>query len=1191
MNDLRLRHTPPVRQRGHWTTTITVYVGDAILYAETLRLDDPAARTSFAEQIRMRSNGHAPDVGVIEQRLLAILDAATSDEAADAVPAREQQSQATRLVRLALDAADLFHDETDSPYARLAVDGHTEVWPTHAKRFKTWLAGRFYATYQKAVGSQALADALLVIDAEARFHGPCRPVYLRMAPDGMDGMYLDLADPNWRAVHITPSGWQIVHQPPVCFRRSPGMLPLPDPVPGGRLDDLRALVNVPDDDDWALITAWLRSTVWPVGPYPVLVLKGEHGSGKTTLAELVRLLVDPADPVLRSAPRERRDLMIAARANWIVAFDNVSYVEPWMSDDLCRLATGAGWATRELYSDSDETIFKARRPVLLNGIEEFIGRTDLLDRTISVVLPPIDDRGRRLAQTIDAAFAALRPSLLGALLDSASGALRAQGQVRLPALPRMADFAVWAVAAERAAGEPPRVLAAYVAGRVDGQTSAIDESVVGRAILAHLVPTLASSPWDGTAADLLTFLLERVDEPVRRDRRWPKTPRGLAGELRRLAPAFRLRGVSITFVREALTGRRVIRLACDNPGGEPSLPSLSSLLSHPSAFSASQSDPGTEPPVTVDPPCDGPTVTIVTDRHCADAALLTTPAAVAAALPQLLAAPLIGVDCETTGLDPRRDRLRLIQLATPERVCILDAFRTDVRLLAPLFAGDAMPTLVGHNLKFDLAFLAAAGLPVPPGSRLFDTMLAAQLLDAGLPNHSHSLAAVAERALSTRLEKTLQTSDWHGPLSDEQLAYAARDAAMLLPLHDRLAADIDQAELGRVAQLEMRALPAVVWLEATGAPFDVTSWLALSDAAQRRLVELDADLTRLAGTGDLLGDSTTRWSSPAQVLQLLQQRGHAITNTDEATLVALAEVEPIAALLLDYREASRRASTYGAEFRRHVADDGRIHPDYRQIGAATGRMACSQPNLQQVPRDPAYRACFRPGPGRVLVKADYSQIELRIAAEIAGDQTMLAAYQRGDDLHTLTARLVLGRETVTKADRQAAKALNFGLIYGMGAATLRQHAATAYGVQLTDDDAQRFRTAFFQAYPGLRAWHRSQPDGSIETRTLAGRRRQHVERFTEKLNTPVQGTGADGLKAALALLWETRDRCRSAVPVLVVHDEIVVECDAQDAAAARDWLTGCMTRGMAAFLRQVPVEVEATVCQDWSGTPVTSNAA
>jgi DNA polymerase-1 len=222
-----------------------------------------------------------------------------------------------------------------------------------------------------------------------------------------------------------------------------------------------------------------------------------------------------------------------------------------------------------------------------------------------------------------------------------------------------------------------------------------------------------------------------------------------------------------------------------------------------------------------------------------------------------------------------------------------------------------------------------------------------------------------------------------------------------------------------------------------------------------------------------------------------------------------------------------------------------------------------------------------------LVKADYSQIELRIAAELSGDERMLAAFAHGDDLHTLTASSVLGEapDAVTKEDRQLAKAFNFGLVYGVGPAAFADYAQTAYGLTLTNDEAKTLRDRFLAAYPGLKRWHRSQPAGAVEVRTASGRRRV-VERFTEKLNTPVQGTEADGLKLALALMWETRHRCPSAVPLLVVHDEVVIDCDADEAERARDWLVDCMQSGMQQFVRQAPVTVEALICRDWSGTPV-----
>jgi len=563
----------------------------------------------------------------------------------------------------------------------------------------------------------------------------------------------------------------------------------------------------------------------------------------------------------------------------------------------------------------------------------------------------------------------------------------------------------------------------------------------------------------------------------------------------------------------------------------------------------------------------------------------------------LVALPVLGLDSETTGLDPRSHRVRLVQLATPDgRVFIIDLFNVNPRVLGPLFDPTAGPILAGHNLRFDLGFLAAAGLPVPNGTRLFDSMIASYLLEADAepppPKGHYSLAGVAERYLGVTLDKSLQVSDWTGRLSHEQIRYAAHDAAILPTLHAVMSGQLKAAGLEQVASLEMRALPAIAWLERTGAPFDADAWTALAIEAKRRQVELEQALADEAGTLTLFGDSAVKWNSPKQVQKVLQARGHTVTRLDEDVLLELAEREPLARLLLDYREQTKRVGTYGRGVLGHVAaSTDRIHPDWIQMGSRAGRMSCSKPNLQQVPRTPAYRACFRPAEGRVLVKADLSQIELRIAAELSGDERLLAAYAVGEDVHSLTAAEVLGRRNgeVTTADRQAAKAINFGLMYGCGVPRLRAQAFKEYGVELSEAEGHRFRRTFFETYRGLKEWHRRiTRDQPVDTRTISGRRRLGVARYTEQINTPVQGTGADGFKLALALLWETRDRVPSAAPVLVVHDEIVVECDRADAERARDWLTDCMTRGMSAFLTRVPVVVEATIERDWSGTPLTS---
>ncbi len=647
--------------------------------------------------------------------------------------------------------------------------------------------------------------------------------------------------------------------------------------------------------------------------------------------------------------------------------------------------------------------------------------------------------------------------------------------------------------------------------------------------------------------------------------------------------------------REA--GEDSMFIGSDTAAPEPRLTCLYCDKVTPGGIACEEHRGGMTPPVapSLAPRVASTTITVGASYPDLPVWTLATVDDVQRTLPALLAARMVGFDTETTGLDPLTDRLRLIQLATHDGAYVLDAGRVDPRVLAPLFDAPVGvgPLMIAQNAAFDLRFLHQVGLATPAAGRLFDTELVARLLSAsafkkGYAPVKHGLAAIARRVLGLSLDKTAQTSDWAGELTEEQLRYAALDAVVLPLIAERLQAELVAGGLERVAALEMEALPAVAWLMETGVPFDSDGWQRLARLAEQDVARVEQDLTLLAATGGLFanGQSTVKWSSTQQVAALLRERGHAaVTSTEEAVLRQLAdEREPLAPLLLRHREASKRASTYGLDYLKHVHPlTGRIHASFRQLGSEAGRMSAADPNVQQIPRDKAYRACVRPGPGRVLVKADYAQIELRLAAQIAPDERLVEAFQRGDDLHTVTARRVLGKTDVTKADRQAAKAVNFGLLYGMGAKGLRQYAAEEYGVHWTEQEAQTVRGRFFAEYRGLQAWHRSQIDGEVETRTVAGRRRLGVERYTEKLNTPVQGSGADGLKAALGILWETRHRVPGAAPILVVHDEIVVECDREQADEARDWVVDAMRTGMETVLHRVPAEVEATICTDWSG--------
>jgi len=402
-------------------------------------------------------------------------------------------------------------------------------------------------------------------------------------------LYLDLADPKWRVVRITRKKWQIIKNAPVKFVRPRGMLRTPDPKRGGCLDDLKPFINVANDSDFALVKAFLVSLLRPNLPFPVLVLTGEHGSAKSSMAQKSKSLVDPSKAATRGAPRELRDLAIAASNGWVLAFDNMSHIPEWLSDALCRLSTGSGFSTRELYSDSDEKIFESKRPVILNGISDMVTRSDLLDRSIIIQLPIIDEGKRKQEADLNKEFERLRPGILGALLDVAVHAVAKHPTTKLTSLPRMADFATWAVAAEPAHHRGEAIfLKAYTGNRAAWDSVAIDASVVGPPIL-QLMERAAC--WEGVFGDLLDALNAIVSQQFQKSREWPKSARAISGELRRIAPNLRAIGIQVTIGKHTENGTPL---------------KLERVCKTPSASSASQTNKDLDP--------DDPSTTSSADR-------------------------------------------------------------------------------------------------------------------------------------------------------------------------------------------------------------------------------------------------------------------------------------------------------------------------------------------------------------------------------------------------------------------------------------------------------------------------------------------------------------------------------------------------------------------------------------------------
>ncbi len=308
MSDVEVRAREVARSRGRWYAVVSVHRDDLPVFAEKIALDRTEDRGAFVAAVLER----VPDAdgAAIDAKLIRFLDAAIAESEAEADDG-PRRSQADQLVEIA-ELCDLFHDVMGDAYARFDVDGHRECWSTQSTGFGRWLRLRFWQQFEKAPNGEAVSTARAVIDARAQFEGPERPVYLRVAPDGLGGVALDLGAPDWRVAHVTPSGVRIVSDLDVCFRRPRGMLALPDPVLGGSLDALRRFIHVRDDDAWARVKGWLRAALRATGPHAILALYGEHGSGKTSAAEMLRSLVDPARPMLRAEPRDERDLAIAA---------------------------------------------------------------------------------------------------------------------------------------------------------------------------------------------------------------------------------------------------------------------------------------------------------------------------------------------------------------------------------------------------------------------------------------------------------------------------------------------------------------------------------------------------------------------------------------------------------------------------------------------------------------------------------------------------------------------------------------------------------------------------------------------------------------------------------------------------------------------------------------------------------------
>jgi len=565
---------------------------------------------------------------------------------------------------------------------------------------------------------------------------------------------------------------------------------------------------------------------------------------------------------------------------------------------------------------------------------------------------------------------------------------------------------------------------------------------------------------------------------------------------------------------------------------------------------------------------------------------------------------ILGFDTETTELDPYKGNIRLVQLSDGKNTHVID--------LKPFFDSESLkatPELqplrdllsapniikVAHNAKFDAKWVRHH-----LGSELngiFDTYLASQLISAGDQDRRHSLHDVAQFFTGIELDKTQQVSDWgSNDLSNDQIEYAARDAAVMLPLYDQIIKRLIKDELDGVASLEFDCVMPIAEMELNGFFLDAERWrtqLEKTRVLQKKAAdELQDLLSAGVAQATLFGRPEINLDSQQQVMAALLNLGIPVPGTTRGwQLQPLAEEYPVIRKLLEYRSVAKAISSFGENILDFIQPEtGRLHADFRQIGAPTGRFSCSNPNLQQIPHDAAYRNCFRAGEGNSLIVADYSQIELRILAEFSEDNNFIEAFRSGADFHTTAAARMFGvkPEDITSEQRSFAKRLNFGIVYGVGASRF------ALMTGLSQNDAENTMRKYFGTFSGLDAYLRNSGNDVIANRAARTASKRLLRlRFDENdrqqisaarrygVNMPIQGTSADILKRALRLLHDEL-RETSGKLVNIVHDEIIVECDSAESETVRSKLENSMVAAAEDFIKKVPIKVDATIASEWA---------
>ena len=447
-----------------------------------------------------------------------------------------------------------FEESDDSVYVEtLLYNGSKKLFKVRSTEFRRFATNVFYTKTENGISRNTIDEAIQIIEGKALETGKEIEVSTRIAGNDKK-ICIFLADQKKQAVRITAGNVEIVPatETGYFFIKQKGTLALPAPnLPGDFSKIEKYLTIKKDDDDFILFVAFLAMCFRQDGPFPILSLSGEQGSAKTTHANIIKKLVDPSAAEKKCMPRNEHEAALQGKHSWLLVYENISYISDWFSDFLCTLATGGGLSVRTLYENEEITIFDYKRPAILNGINDVISRPDLMDRAILIHLPTISEEERKPEKTFWRDFNNDLPDILGGLYTLLSSALQYH-PVEVEKLPRMADFAIWGHAIEKAMNwETGAFATAYENNRHDGSNIALESSLIGRAFI-YCFEDYVFPPegWTGTATELLCFVNNKFnDDTAKKSKYWPSTARKLAGDLRRIAPNLRQEGYEIKFQR------------------------------------------------------------------------------------------------------------------------------------------------------------------------------------------------------------------------------------------------------------------------------------------------------------------------------------------------------------------------------------------------------------------------------------------------------------------------------------------------------------------------------------------------------------------------------------------------------------------------------------------------------------------